>query len=200
MNKLISILIILTLFGCKQGRKDSYSSKGDGRQFKLKFKDGFSSKLKRKISVNSKKDSYSSAPKKISFKWKDSFTSSTGRNNQLGFKDSFRSNKESKRRKKKRRGSYGTSPTKRIDFTKQKDSYSSNVVRKYKKSKRDSFSESRKKSNKGYKDPNKNWWNFSGKKARHGKKYKSRKSYSSSRKRKKIEKKKIKHRTDFEGL
>ena len=66
---------------------------------------------------------------------------------------------------------------------------------------RDSYGTSlNRKSNKGYKNPNKKWWNLFGKKSRYGKKYKSRKTYGGSRKRKKIKKKKVKLRTGFEGL
>ena len=169
MNKLISILIIITIFGCAPRQKDSYSSKAHGRKLELKFKDTFSSKLQGEIRLNTRKDSYSNAPrKKISYKWKDSFTGSSGRNNQIGFKDSYSS--------------------------------SGSGLKIHKINRRDSYSTSRRKKNKGYKDPNKKWWNIFGKKTRHGKKYKTRKSYSVPRKRKKIEKKKIKYKTGFEGL
>jgi hypothetical protein len=219
MNKLLSILFLIVILfsGCASGRKDSYSSKGNGRKVKIKFKDNFSSKSKGRTGLKMMKDSFSGAPKKKSpFKWKDSFSGGGSKRKSKPHNDSYSGGRQSKKRKSKRRGTYGTSPTKRVDFSKRRDaysggsnkrklkshtdSYSNDGAKKYKMGKRDSYGSSRKNSNKGYKNPNKKWWNFFGKKTRHGKRYKSRKSYGGSRKRKKVKKKKVKLRTDFEGL
>ena len=128
MNKLIGtfFFIIVLVCSCASGRKDSYSSKVGGRQFKLKLKDNFSNKSPKRSASKKRRDSYSDTPKRIiKIKWRDSFSGGSGRKRQLGFKDSYGSGRRAKKRKQKKGGRYETSPTKRINFSKRRDSYGS---------------------------------------------------------------------------
>lgn len=201
---ILFLLIQTSLLSCVPTFKDSYSSSGEGRKLKLKFKDRYASSSNNRL--------------RNALKFKDSYGGSSGRRNQLGFKDSFGGGNVGRRNQIGFRDSFGSGPIGRkspnygakrsynsgggrrnqLGF---KDSYGGGYKPKIKFRKKDSYSVKQRSQRRGYKDPNKKWWMIGGKKARQGRSKYSPDSYGAKPKKKKIpkKKKKIKRTTKFEG-
>lgn len=189
MKQILSILLFVSTFlivGCQPKFKDSYDRNGKGRKVNLKFKDAYGGGAGRKSQIGFR-DSYSgSSGRKIKFGFIDSYGGSTGRKNQHEFRDTYGSRSNGRKGQFGFKDSFGSSKSKKIDTKQKKDSYGT----------------SSRNGRRGYKDPEKKWWQIRGKQRRQGKPFRNRKGYDSPDAKHTIpkKKKKIKRSTKFEGM
>lgn len=151
------------------------------------FKDSYGSSANGRVLKLGFKDSYGgSSGRRTQIGFKDSYGGGAGRRIQHGFKDSYGSGGNNGRRSQLGfRDSFGGNGGVRQVKTKSKDSYGTKRKSKYR----------------GYKDPDKEWWDFFGLRRRQGKAFKDRKAYTTKVTKKTIpkKKKKVNRTTKFEG-